>query len=101
MGSDAAHSVIFAETVPISGGTVALVLAVMVLMFAVACFLVIAGSIWAVRAGRGSTRARTGWVAVVTVEGLLALASVRVPGILAVVLLVMAFQAVLFVRARP
>ena len=93
-------AVIFAESIQLNGGLIALVLAILFLLFAVACFLLVAGSIWAVHAGRGDQKARTRFIGVLSVEAAVGVLVWRVFGLLAGVLLVMAFQGVLYETNR-
>lgn len=78
----------------------ALVLAILFLVCAVGLFLVVAGSVWAARAGRGDQTARTRFFAVLAVEAAVAVLVGRALGLLAGVVLVMLFQAVLYQANR-
>lgn len=76
---------ILAETVSIDGGALLLILVVLLVLAALWCALMVLGCVWAVRAGRGSRRALTGWVIVSVLEVLPALGGLgtilAVPGL--------------------
>lgn len=65
-----------AETVSIDGGALVLILIVLLLTLAVAAAVVIAGFVFAYRAGKGSHNALVGWMVVAGMELLVLLLAV-------------------------
>jgi hypothetical protein len=60
---------IVGEGPQIDGGVLVVILVIFLLFVAAVIGVVVAGCVWAARAGRGSERARTGWACVALVEG--------------------------------
>ena len=95
-----------AEAVSIDGGTLLLILAALLLVFAIGVAIIVFGFVLAPRAGRGSRRALVWWVVIVAVEVLYALGGVAVifDGGFSLSLLVppaiIAGQVAIFVQAR-
>ena len=95
------------ESPQIDGGLLVIILVIFVLACAAVIGVVVAGCVWAGRAGRGSRRARAGWAAVavlegiVVLEGLVELASGRGEPITVIVAGgALGLQALLYTRAR-
>ena len=65
-----------AETVSIDGGTLLVILAVLVVVVGLAIAVVVFGFVLAPRAGRGSQRALVWWAIIVALESLYALGAV-------------------------
>lgn len=65
-----------AETVSIDGGTLVLILVMLLALLALAVGLVVLGFVLAPRAGRGSKRAFVWWVVIVALEALYTLGGV-------------------------
>jgi ABC-type uncharacterized transport system permease subunit len=94
---------LIAETVQLDGGTVALILAVLLLLLLACVGVVVAGCIFARRAGRGSRNAMFGWAVIGTVELLIALDAVAA-GLFKAALIpagALAMQAAFWAEARP
>lgn len=68
-----------AEAISLDGGTLLVVLVVLAVLLASALAVVVAGFVWAVRGGRGSTAARWGLAGVALLELMAVLASGLVP----------------------
>ncbi len=95
---------LIAESVQLDGGTVALILGLMLVAALIALAVVIGGMVAARRAGRGSSQARFVWLSLTAIEGLVAWQSfvgkMRPNQITAGVVVVMAVQAGVYFHAR-
>lgn len=89
---------LLAETVSIDGGTLLLILGVLMAVFALWVGAVIAGFRYAARAGRGEDGAMAWWVASLLVQGIVAAVTLLSVGVVGVLL--MGLQAAVFWQAR-